>query len=134
EMFDLRAAQMLVDRDQSEIAASLGRLVQRRHLRLVKGGFRFYHALVHEAAYQRLTMTDRMHLHARFARGGVGRSDVAALAHHWWDALRPPDGDWVWQGTPDLEQMRDEAIDAHIAAGQRFADQDSHERAIEFLE
>ncbi|MDQ2915064.1 MAG: AAA family ATPase [Chloroflexota bacterium] len=133
EMFDLRAAAMLVERDPSDVAASLGRLVQLRHLRSVKGGFRFYHPLVHEAAYQRLTMADRMRLHARFAADGVGRADVAALAQHWWDALRPPDGDWVWQDAPDIEEMRRYAIDAHIAAGQKFADQDSHERAVEFL-
>src|SRR4029078_7804024 len=70
----------------------------------------------------------------RFARNGVDKADVAALAHHWWEALRPPDGDWVWEDAPDVLEMRREAIDAHIAAGQRFADQDSHERAVEFLD
>jgi tetratricopeptide (TPR) repeat protein len=74
-----------------------------------------------------------MRLHARFARDGVDSADVTALAHHWWVAL-PPDGDWVWQDSPDLSDMRRQAIDAHIAAGERFADQDSHERAVEFLE
>jgi hypothetical protein len=117
-----------------EVASSLARLVQLRYLRAVEGGFRFHHPLVHEVAYHRLTLTDRMRLHASFAREGVSRADVAALAHHWWEALRPPDGDWVWQGAPEISEMRREAIDAHIAAGQRFGDQDSHERAVEFLE
>lgn len=134
EMFDVRAAALLVGRDMPEVAISLARLVQLRYLRTVDGGFRFHHPLVHEVAYYRLTLRDRMRLHASFARDGLDRADVAALAHHWWDALRPPDGDWVWQGTPTLDDMRREAIDAHIAAGQRFTDQDSHELAVEFLE
>ena len=134
EMFDAREVALLVRRDLSAVATSLARLVQLRYLRSIEGSFRFHHPLVHEVAYHRLTLTDRMRLHARFARNGVERSDVAALAHHWWDALRPPDGDWVWQDAPDIDEMRREAIDAHIAAGQRFADQDSHERAVEFLD
>jgi len=117
-----------------EVATSLARLVHLRYLRAVDSGFRFHHPLVHEVAYHRLTLRDRMRLHASFARDGVDRADVAALAHHWWEALRPPDGDWVWQDTPTLGDMRREAIDAHIEAGQRFIDQDSHERAVEFLE
>ena len=134
EMFDAREVALLVGRDLSAVATSLARLVQLRYLRAIQGSFRFHHPLVHEVAYHRLTLTDRMRLHARFARNGVERSDVAALAHHWWDALRPPDGEWVWQDAPDIGEMRREAIDAHIAAGQRFADQDSHERAVEFLD
>ena len=134
EMFNVRDAALLVGQDMPEVATSLGRLVQLRYLRSVDGGFRFHHPLVHEVAYHRLTLQDRMRLHASFARDGVHRADVAALAHHWWQALRPPDGDWVWQDTPTLGEMRREAIDAHIAAGQRFADQDSHERAVEFFE
>jgi class 3 adenylate cyclase len=134
EMFDVRDAALLVGRGISVVGTSLARLVHLRYLRSVDGSFRFHHPLVHEVAYHRLTLTERMHLHARFARDGVDRADVAALAHHWWDALRPPDGDWVWQNTADIGDMRREAIDAHIAAGQRFADQDSHERAVEFLD
>jgi hypothetical protein len=40
----------------------------------------------------------------------------------------------VWQNAATLGDMHRQAIDAHIAAGQGFADQDSHERAIECLE
>ena len=134
EMFDVRGAALLVERDLSEVATSLRRLTQLRYLRSVESGFRFHHPLVHEVAYHRLTMTDRMRLHARFARDGVDDADVAALAHHWWEALRPPDGDWVWEDAPAVSDMRRQAIDAHIAAGQRFAEQDSHERAVEFLD
>ena len=129
-MFDVREAALLVGRDMPEVAASLSRLVQLRYLRSVEGGFRFHHPLVHEVAYHRLTLTDRMRLHARFARDGVDSSDVAALAHHWWEALRPPDGDWVWQDTTLSDGMRREAIDAHIAAGQRFTDQDSDRKSV----
>jgi class 3 adenylate cyclase/tetratricopeptide (TPR) repeat protein len=134
EMFGVRDAALLAGREISEVATSLARLVHLRYLRAVDGGFRFHHPLVHEVAYHRLTLRDRMNLHASFARDGVNRADVAALAHHWWDAVRPPDGDWVWQDTSTLNDMRHEAIDAHIEAGQRFIDQDSHERAVEFLE
>jgi class 3 adenylate cyclase/tetratricopeptide (TPR) repeat protein len=134
EMFDTREAALLAGSETSEVAASLARLVQRRYLRSVGGRFRFHHPLVHEVAYRRLKLTDRMRLHARFARDGVEPTDVGALAHHWWEALRPPDGDWAWQDSPAAEDMRRKAVDAHIAAGQRFADQDSHERAVEFLD
>jgi tetratricopeptide (TPR) repeat protein len=134
ETFGVREAALLVGRDISDVATSLGRLVQLRYLRSVAEGFRFHHPLVHEVAYHRLTLTDRMHLHATFAGAGVDPADVAALAHHWWESLRPPDGDWVWQDAPAVDEMRRKAIDAHIAAGQRLADQDSHERAVEFLE
>ncbi|HYU83020.1 MAG TPA: AAA family ATPase, partial [Candidatus Polarisedimenticolia bacterium] len=134
EMFDAREVALLGGREVTAVATSLARLVQLRYLRPIEGSFRFHHPLVHEVVYHRLTLTDRMRLHARFARNGVDKADVAALAHHWWEALRPPDGDWVWEDAPDVLEMRREAIDAHIAAGQRFADQDSHERAVEFLD
>ena len=134
EMFDVGGAALLVGREPSAVATSLRRLTQLRYLRSVESGFRFHHPLVHEVAYHRLTMTERMHLHARFARDGVDPADVAALAHHWWEALRPPEGDWVWQDAPAADDMRRAAIDAHLAAGQRFAEQDSHERAVEFLD
>ncbi len=134
EMFDVRGAALLVAREPSDVATSLRRLTQLRYLRSVESGFRFHHPLVHEVAYHRLTLTERMRLHARFARDGVDPADVAARAHHWWEALRPSDADWVWKDAPAVGDMRREALDAHIAAGQRFAEQDSHERAIEFLD
>ena len=134
EMFGVRDAALLAGREIPEVTTSLARLVHLRYLRAVDGGFRFHHPLVHEVAYHRLTLRDRMRLHAIFARDGIDHADAAALAHHWWEALRPPDGEWVWQDTPTLGDMRREAIDAHVEAGQRFVDQDSHERAVEFLQ
>src|SRR6185503_3136441 len=66
-MFNVRDAALLVGQDMPEVATSLGRLVQLRYLRSVDGGFRFHHPLVHEVAYHRLTLQDRMRLHASCA-------------------------------------------------------------------
>ena len=134
EAFDARDAAVLAGHDGPELASALARSVRLRYLRSVDGRFRFQHSLVHDVAYRRLTMTDRMRLHCRFATDGADPDDDAELAHHWWAALGPPDGDWFWHDAPHVIDMRRSAIDAHIAAGARSADQGSHERAVEFLE
>jgi hypothetical protein len=133
ETLGIRDVALLTDRTQADVAGALARLVHGAYLAPVMGGFRFHHALVHEVAYGRLPVAERMRLHARYAREGVRPEDAEALAHHWWEALRPPDAEWVWEGSPDLPDMRREAFAAHLAAGRRLVDRFAHERAVEAL-
>ncbi len=134
ETFDVRDAALLADRDPVEVAGVMGRLTHMRYVRLLHGQYRFDHPLVRDVAYGRLTVSDRMRLHAQYAREGVDPEDVEALAHHWWEALRPPDADWVWEGVPAKDEMRREALAAHLAAGARHAERFSPERAVQVLE
>ncbi|HUQ16787.1 MAG TPA: hypothetical protein VM070_03265, partial [Candidatus Saccharimonadales bacterium] len=131
ETFRVRDAALLSDRDTADVAGTLARLAHARYIDRVASGYRFHHPLIHEVAYGRLPAPERMRLHARYAREAVHPEDAEALAHHWWEALRPPDAQWVWEGEPDLPRMRREAYEAHLAAGGRHADRFAHERAVE---
>lgn len=134
ETFGIRDAAMLSDRDAAQAAGALARLAHGRYLSPIDGDYRFHHALVRDVAYGRVPVAERMRLHARYAREGVDPEDAEALAHHWWEALRPPDADWVWEGAAELPAMRREALDAHLAAGRRRAERLSHERATELYD
>lgn len=131
ETFGVRDAALLCERDAADTAGALARLAHGLYLSPVDGRYRFHHALVRDVAYGRVPVADRMRLHARYAREGADPDDAEALAHHWWEALRPPDAEWVWEGSSDLAAMRREALEAHLVAGRRHADRLSHERAIE---
>ena len=131
ETFGVRDVALLTDRDSSATAGALARLTHAAYLDPVDGGYRFHHALFHDVASGRLPVAERMRLHVRYAREGVHPEDAEALAHHWWEALRPPDAEWVWEGTPELPRMRREAFAAHVAAAQRHADRFAHEQAVE---
>jgi len=131
ETFRVRDAALLSDRESADVAGALARIAHARYIDRVADGYRFHHPLIHEVAYDRLPVPERMRLHARYAREAVHPGDAEALAHHWWEALRPPDAEWVWEGEPDLPKMRHEAYEAHLAAGQRHADRFAHERAVE---
>jgi tetratricopeptide (TPR) repeat protein len=74
-----------------------------------------------------------MRAHARFARERVRPEHSARLAYHWWEALKPPDADWIWAGDAELPAMRREAFRAHLAAGDRHADHFAVDQAIELL-
>jgi tetratricopeptide (TPR) repeat protein len=134
ETFTVHDAALLGSRDPAEVAGILGRLVHLQYLHPLTQGFRFHHVLVHDVAYGRLPAAERMRLHARHAWEGVDPDDAEALAHHWWEALRPPDADWVWEGAAEREEMRKEALKAHLAAGRRLSDRLERERAVEVLE
>jgi class 3 adenylate cyclase len=134
ETFGVRDAALLSDRDPADAAGTLARLAHGRYLSPVDGQYRFHHALVRDVAYGRVPIAERMRLHARYAREGVDRDDAEALAHHWWEALGPPDATWVWEGAADLADMRREALEAHLAAGKRRADRLAHERALELYD
>ncbi|MCA1832793.1 MAG: AAA family ATPase [Actinobacteria bacterium] len=134
ETFTIRDAALLAERDPAEVAGTLGRLAHLRYLRPVDGAFRFDHGLVRDVSYGRLPVGARMHLHARYAREGAPPDDVEALAHHWWEALRPPDAEWVWKGNPEFDEMRAEALRAHVAAGQRLGDRQAPDSALSVYE
>jgi tetratricopeptide (TPR) repeat protein len=134
ETFDVRGAALLAQRDPSEVAGVLGRLSHLRYIHPVDGSFRFNHALVHDIAYGRLPIAARLRLHAQYAGEGLGLEDVEASAHHWWEALGPSDAAWVWEGNPELDQMRAAAVRALLAAGRGLGDRFAFERATQIFE
>lgn len=131
ETFSVRDAALLAERDAAGTAATLGRLAHAAYLDSVDGRYRFHHALVRDVALGRLPVGERMRLHAHYAREGVNPEDAEALAHHWWEALKPPDAEWVWDDPHQLARMRQEAFHAHVAAGHRHADRFAHEQAVD---
>ncbi|MGH2498501.1 MAG: ATP-binding protein, partial [Candidatus Limnocylindria bacterium] len=131
ETFEAADVALLAERDAGRVGGALDRLIHLRYVAAAERGYRFHHALVRDVAYGRLPIADRMRLHARYARDGADPEDAEALAHHWWEALRPPDAEWVWEGEGGLSEMRREALRAHLAAAERLADRFAHERAIE---
>jgi class 3 adenylate cyclase/tetratricopeptide (TPR) repeat protein len=129
ETFGVRDAALLGDREPGEVAAALGRFAHLAFVTQVGSSYRFHHALVHDVAYGRLPVAERMALHARYARDGLDPGNVEALAHHWWEALKPPDADWVWEDRDALALMRRDAFGVHMAAGERLADRNLYEQA-----
>ncbi|HVD50644.1 MAG TPA: AAA family ATPase [Candidatus Udaeobacter sp.] len=134
ETFEVRAAALLADLDPADAAGMLGRLAHLRYVHRVDGAFRFDHALVRDVAYARLPISTRARLHARYAREGLDPDQVEALAHHWWEALGANDAEWIWEGEPEIEVMRGEALRAHLAAGRGLADRMALDRAFEVYE
>jgi len=131
EVFSAADVAFLADGHSAETARSLARLVDLQFLDNSAGGYRFHHGLVRDVAYSRLLAAERMRAHARFARERVHPEDAELLAYHWWEALRPPDGEWVWADDPALPTMRGEAFHAHIAAGRRHADHAAVDQAVD---
>jgi tetratricopeptide (TPR) repeat protein len=72
-----------------------------------------------------------MALHARYAAEGVDPADVEALAHHWWEAVKPSDAQWVWEDVARLGAMRRQAFGAHLAAGRRLEERNAYEEAMD---
>jgi class 3 adenylate cyclase/tetratricopeptide (TPR) repeat protein len=130
EQITAPAAALLSGRDTAEVAAALERLADLLYLQATPGGYRFHHGLVRDVAYGRLSVAERMRLHARYARDGLPPDDVEGRAHHLWEALGPPDAAWVWEGSPELAELRGLAWEAHRAAGRRHADRFATEAAI----
>jgi class 3 adenylate cyclase/tetratricopeptide (TPR) repeat protein len=131
EAFDLRDVALLNDREPGAVVAALGRFTHLGFVTPVGPAYRFHHALVREVAYGRLPVSEQMELHARYATEGVDPGDVEALAHHWWQALRPPDAEWVWDDQSRLAAMRREAYRVHMAAGARLEERNAYEEALE---
>ncbi len=131
ETFTVRDATLLGERDPAEVTGTLARLAHLRYLHPLGQAYRFHHILVRDLAYARLPVAERMRLHARYAQEAADPEDAEELAHHWWEALHPPDAEWVWEGAPEREQMRRVALHAHLAAGRRLSDRFERERALE---
>jgi class 3 adenylate cyclase/tetratricopeptide (TPR) repeat protein len=131
ETFDVRDAAVLGEREPGEVAASLGRFAHLGFITPVGSAYRFYHGLVHDVAYGRLPVVERMALHARYAVEGVHPGDVEAMAHHWWEALKPPDAEWVWEDRARLAAMRREAHRVHLTAGSRLEERNAYEEALQ---
>ena len=134
ETFEVRGAALLAELDPADAAGMLGRLAHLRYVHRVDGAFRFDHALVRDVAYARLPVSTRARLHARYAREGLDVDEAEALAHHWWEALGASDSEWIWEGEPEIEAMRGEALRAHLAAGRSLADRMALDRAFEVYE
>ena len=124
----------LADMDLADAGRVAAHLVDLQFLDVAPAGHRFHHGLMRDVAYSRLLAAERMRAHARFARGRVHVEDAEALAYHWWEALRPPDAEWVWADDPGVPAMRREAFHAHLAAGKRHADHAAVDRALELLD
>jgi class 3 adenylate cyclase/tetratricopeptide (TPR) repeat protein len=131
ETFDVHAAALLGDREPGEVAGALGRVAHLGFVTPIGTSYRFHHGLVRDVAYGRLPVAERMALHARYAVEGLDPSDVEAQAHHWWEALRPPDAEWVWDDAGRLGQMRRDACRIHLAAGERLEERNVYEEALE---
>jgi len=131
ETFDVRDASLLGEREPAEAAGALGRVAHLGFVAPVGLGYRFHHALVREVAYGRLPVAERMALHARYAVDGIDPADVEALAHHWWEAVKPSDAHWVWEEPARLAAMRREAYGAHLAAGRRLEERNAYEESLD---
>jgi class 3 adenylate cyclase/tetratricopeptide (TPR) repeat protein len=131
ETFTVDDAILLSRRESADVLRALDRLATLLYLHPVPAGQRFQHALVRDVAYGRLTTAERMRLHARYAQDGLPPDQVEARAHHLWEAIGPPDAEWVWEGSAELAELRVRAREAHLAAARRYAGRFSYERAIE---
>jgi class 3 adenylate cyclase/tetratricopeptide (TPR) repeat protein len=131
ETFDVRDAALLVEREPAEVAGALGRIAYLGFVEPLGSTYRFHHALVREVAYGRLPVAERMELHARYARDGVDPADVEALAHHWWEAVKPPDAQWVWEDAGALVAMRRNAFPAQMAAARHLEERNAYEEALD---
>ncbi|HET7700414.1 MAG TPA: adenylate/guanylate cyclase domain-containing protein [Candidatus Limnocylindria bacterium] len=118
ETFDVEDVAALTGREPNEIAAALGRLADLLYLRRVGTAYRFHHGLLRDVAYGRLLVADRMRLHARLAMDPGRTLDAEVRAHHWWEALGPPDSEWVWDDAAERATMRAAAVAAHLAAAE----------------
>lgn len=116
ETFDLGDAAFLSGRDAAEVGPALARLADLLYLRRVDQSYRFHHALLRDVSYGRLLVADRMRIHARLARERGGAMDPDRQAHHFWEAVRPPDDEWVWTDPAERAAIRGEAAAAQLAA------------------
>lgn len=132
DTFTVGDAVFLSGRDPSNVAPALARLADLLYLRRVDGAYRFHHNMLRDVTYGRLLVADRMGLHARLAREQEDL-DPDVRAHHWWQALRPPDADWVWADSDERDALRRAAAQAHIAAAERHLERHDARRALEVL-
>jgi tetratricopeptide (TPR) repeat protein len=73
-----------------------------------------------------------MRLHARYATDGLEPTAAESLAHHWWEALKPPDATWVWEESAEiLRAHRRSAASAQLEAGRRLEQRSAYDAASE---
>jgi class 3 adenylate cyclase/tetratricopeptide (TPR) repeat protein len=116
ETFDVADAAFLSGRRAAEVGTALARLADLLYLRRAEHAYRFHHALLRDVAYGRLLVADRMRIHAQMARERGDAMDPDRRAHHWWEALHPPDDAWVWPETGARERLRAQAATAQLEA------------------
>jgi class 3 adenylate cyclase/tetratricopeptide (TPR) repeat protein len=131
DCFDIRDAAVLADREPGDIVPAFARVAQLAFIAPDGACYRFQHALIRDVVYGRLPVVERMALHARYAVEGVDRADVVAQAYHWWQALRPPDAEWVWAEPERRAAMRSTAFQIHLAAAARLEERNAHEEALD---
>ncbi|MDX6636686.1 MAG: hypothetical protein QOJ01_197 [Solirubrobacterales bacterium] len=134
EIFGVHDAVVLGDREPADAVAALGRVAQLGFVAPIGAQYRFHHALVRDVVYGRLPVTERMPLHARYAVDGVEAGDVVAQAHHWWEALKPPEAAWVWSDPDRHSRMRRDAYRTHFAAAARLEERNAYEEALAVYE
>jgi len=116
ETFDAADAAFLSGRASSEVGPALARLADLLYLRRVDHAYQFHHALLRDVSYGRLLVADRMRIHARLARERGGEMEPDRQAYHFWEALRPPDDEWVWTDPAERATLRSEALAGQLAA------------------
>jgi tetratricopeptide (TPR) repeat protein len=130
ETFEVRDVALLSEAGVADVAGGLARAANLGCIvPVTASSFRFHHVLVHEVAYGRLPVAERMSLHARYAREGVDPADVEARAHHWWEAVNPDEAGWVWTDAAALGSMRRDAARSQLEAGRRLAERNAYEEA-----
>ena len=132
DTFTVADAVFMSGRDASEVGPALARLADLLYLRRVDGAYRFHHNMLRDVTYGRLLVADRMGLHARLARREEAL-DPDVRAHHWWEALRPPDAEWVWADSHERESLQRAAALAHLVAAERHLERHDARRALEVL-
>jgi class 3 adenylate cyclase/tetratricopeptide (TPR) repeat protein len=113
-------------RDEASVREALAELLQRGVLEISadrlspeRGTYRFAQDMLRQVAYETLSRRDRKarhlavaaHLRATFPRDGEEVTDV--IARHYLDALAAVPND------PDIAELREQAIDTLIRAGER---------------
>ena len=110
ESFTASDVALLASGEPAIVRRSLDHLVALQYLRSeAAGSYRFHHGLLREVAYGQLPIADRLRLHARYGRHGLGPDDHDRRAHHLWEAVGGPDATWVWAGDAELTELRHDA-------------------------
>ncbi len=134
DTFTVADAALLSGRAVAEVGSALARLADLLYLRRDGGAFRFHHNLLRDVAYGRLLVADRMRLHARLARDGAEELDPDSRAHHWWEALHPPDAEWVWTDAAERTALQRAAVLAHLTTVERHLARHDARRALALVE
>ena len=110
ESFTASDVALLASEEPAIVRRSLDHLVALQYLRSdADGAYRFHHGLLREVAYGQLPIADRLRLHARYGRHGLGPDDHDRRAYHLWEAVGGPDAAWVWEGSAELTDLRHDA-------------------------